>query len=60
MDLITFDLTDVPGPISAGQDVELIGTTIALDEIASHAGTISYEILTSLSRRARRRYEDVP
>lgn len=60
MDLITFDLTDVPGPIAAGQDVELIGDTITLDDIAANANTISYEILTSLSRRARRRFEDVP
>jgi alanine racemase len=58
MDLFTFDITDVPGPVSPGMDVELIGDTIPVDEIATAAGTISYEILTSLSRRARRQYED--
>lgn len=60
MDLLTFDVTDVPGTVAAGQDVELIGETISLDDVATAANTISYEILTSLSRRARRRYEDVP
>lgn len=60
MDLLTFDITDVPGTIAAGQDVELIGDTVTLEDVASAAGTISYEILTSLSRRARRRYEDTP
>jgi alanine racemase len=60
MDLLTFDVTDVLEPVRAGMEVELIGSTISLDDIAASAGTISYEILTSLSRRARRRYEDAP
>lgn len=60
MDLLTFDITDVPDPVAPGDEVELIGDTIALEEIAAAAGTISYEILTSLSRRARRQYEDMP
>ena len=60
MDLLTFDITDVPGTVTAGQEVELIGDTISLDEVAAAAHTISYEILTSLSRRARRQYEDTP
>jgi len=60
MDLVTFDLTDVPGDVAPGADVELIGDTISLEEIAAAASTISYEILTSLSRRARRSYEEAP
>jgi len=60
MDLVTFDLTDVPGTLAPGMDVEFVGETISLEEIAAAAGTISYEILTSLSRRARRSYEDAP
>jgi len=59
MDLLTFDLTDIPHPVHAGDTVELFGETIALEEIAAAAGTISYEILTSLSRRARRSYEEL-
>jgi alanine racemase len=60
MDLFTFDVTDVPGSVAPGTEVELIGDTISLEEIAAAANTISYEILTSLSRRAKRRYEDAP
>lgn len=58
MDLLTFDLTDVPGPLQAGDEIEIVGSTIPLEEIAQSADTIAYEILTSLSRRARRSYED--
>jgi alanine racemase len=60
MDLLTFDVTDVPGTLAAGDEVELVGDTIALDEIAAAAHTISYEILTLLSHRAQRRYEGAP
>lgn len=60
MDLVTFDLTDVPSPVQAGMEVELLGEMISLEEIATAANTISYEILTSLSRRARRSYEELP
>lgn len=60
MDLMTFDLTDVPQAVAAGDTVELFGDTISLDEIAAAANTIPYELLTSLSRRAKRLYEEVP
>jgi alanine racemase len=60
MDLVTFDVTDVPGELQAGMEAEFIGDTISLEEIATASDTISYEILTSLSRRARRQYEDAP
>ena len=60
MDLVTLDVTDVPGAIATGTEVEFIGDTITLEEIAAAANTISYEILTSLSRRAVRRYEGAP
>jgi alanine racemase len=60
MDLITFDVTEVPGEVVPGTEVEFIGDTISLEGIAAAADTISYEILTSLSRRARRRHEDMP
>lgn len=56
MDLITLDVTDVPAA-RVGADVEFIGDTIALEEIAEAAGTASYEILTALSRRVPRHYE---
>ena len=58
MDLITLDVTDVPKEaLKIGAEIEFIGDTISLEEIAAAAGTASYEILTSLSRRAPHRYE---
>jgi len=58
MDLITLDVTDVPKEaLKIGAEIEFIGDTISLEEIAVAAGTASYEILTSLSRRAPHRYE---
>lgn len=60
MDLTTLDVTAVPGPLSTGMEVEFFGGTISLEEVAEAAGTAAYEILTSLSRRAARHYEDAP
>jgi len=57
MDLITLDVT-AAGPQAArpGALVDLIGGQAPLDDVARHAGTISYELLTGLSRRLARRY----
>lgn len=57
MDLTMFDVTDLPGDsITAGDWIELMGPTITLEEAATAAGTISYELLTSLGRRYARSY----
>jgi alanine racemase len=57
MDLITVDVTDVPDLLAGpGAEVELIGGDHDVDRLAEEAGTIGYEILTSLGRRYRRRY----
>jgi alanine racemase len=57
MDLITIDVTDVPERLSRrGEWVELIGPNVPAQELAHHAGTIDYEVLTNLGRRAFRRY----
>ena len=57
MDLITVDVTGVPEKVSRrGAWVELIGPNVTAQEIADRAGTIDYEVLTSLGRRAARRY----
>jgi alanine racemase len=57
MDLITVDMTDVPADLAKrGAWVELIGKHLAADELADHAGTIDYEVLTKLGSRATRRY----
>jgi alanine racemase len=57
MDLTIFDVTDVPeSEISAGDYIELFGHNIALDDAARAAGTIGYELLTSLGNRYQRAY----
>ncbi|MCY0095753.1 alanine racemase [Hoeflea ulvae] len=59
MDLTMFDVTDVPEDcVNAGDWVELLGPTITLEEAATAAGTISYELLTSLGQRHARTYVD--
>ena len=57
MDLITIDVTDVPETLSQrGAWVELLGPNVSAHQLAAHAGTIDYEVLTSLGQRAARRY----
>ena len=59
MDLICIDATDAPeDAVTRGAPVELLGATIGVDEFGERAGTIGYEILTSLGRRYRRSYRD--
>ncbi len=58
MDLVTLDATDVRGA-AVGADVEFLGDTISLEELADAAGTAPYEILTSLGSRVPRHYEDI-
>jgi alanine racemase len=55
MDLIAVDVTGIVG-IVEGDWVELFGPNIPIDDVAEAAGTIGYEFLTGLSRRAERRY----
>lgn len=57
MDLLTFDVTDLPeGLVYPGGLVELLGDGYTPDDAARDAGTIGYEILTSLGGRYARRY----
>jgi alanine racemase len=57
MDLLMFDVTDLPDDMGRpGQWIELFGETIALDDAARAAGTIGYELLTSLGHRYARSY----
>jgi alanine racemase len=57
MDLISVDVTGVPEALSQrGAWVELIGPNVTAQEFAARAGTIDYEVLTNLGRRALRRY----
>jgi alanine racemase len=58
MDLIAIDVTDVAeGAVKRGDLVGLLGPEISVDELADRAGTIGYEVLTSLGRRYRRVYQ---
>jgi len=55
MDLLAVDVTELPEELPRrGDFVTLIGTDICVDDLASHAGTIAYEVLTSLGRRYQR------
>lgn len=60
MDLITADITDIPAEALEAQGsklrAELFGPTIDINDVAAAAGTIAYELLTNLSRRAARLY----
>ncbi len=57
MDLITLDVSRVPQADAVpGALVDLIGPHMTIDELADDAGTISYEILTSLGARYHRVY----
>ena len=57
MDSIILDISALPpGKLKEGDLVELLGPSHSVDDAASHAGTIGYEILTSLGPRFHRRY----
>jgi alanine racemase len=61
MDLITLDVTQVPPSLAAPNGmVELIGPRVTPDALAEAAGTIGYEILTSLGQRYHRVYNGGP
>ena len=57
MDLIAFDVTATPpGEAQAGGVIDIIGPGNTADDLAAAAGTIGYEVLTSLGRRYHREY----
>ncbi len=57
MDLTVFDITDAPeGSAERGGFIELIGPKFTVDDAARIAGTIGYEVLTSLGPRYHRVY----
>ncbi|WP_073052647.1 alanine racemase [Kaistia soli] len=55
MDLMAIDVTDIP-EARRGDHAELFGPNIPVDQVAASAGTIGYELLTSLGKRYRRHY----
>lgn len=61
MDLATFDVSAVSSAeLHPGAMIELIGEHYSVDDAAADAGTIGYEILTSLGRRYHRVYRETP
>jgi alanine racemase len=57
MDLMAVDITELPGDaVQAGDWATLLGDDLPVDELAGHAHTIGYEMLTSLGRRYHRRW----
>lgn len=59
MDMITVDVSDVPAfDAVPGGMVEVLGPTVTPDAMADMAGTIGYELLTSLGSRYIRHYVD--
>ena len=61
MDSITIDVTGVPG-VAVGDVVTLIGADgderITAEQVAEWSGTISYEVLTAIGPRVKRRYKE--
>jgi alanine racemase len=55
MDLIALDVTACPSA-RAGDEVELLGPNVLLDDAAAAAGTLAYELLVRLGTRAERIY----
>lgn len=61
MDMSAFDVSEVPEGIAVrGAFVELFGRNVAVDDTAARAGTIGYELLTSLGHRFARRHVGLP
>lgn len=57
MDTITLDVTDIePQRLHPGALIDLISASQPVDTVATLAGTIGYEILTSLGNRYQRNY----
>ncbi|PKU22531.1 alanine racemase [Telmatospirillum siberiense] len=57
MDLVIFDVTGLPNELATpGATISLIGLHNSVDDLGRAAGTIGYEILTSLGRRYHRHY----
>jgi alanine racemase len=55
MDLSIIDISEAE-PLSRGDRVEILGPHISVDDLATEAGTIGYEILTGLGKRYAREY----
>lgn len=57
MDMICVDVTDLMN-VNIGDSVELWGKNLSANEVAGHANTIGYELVTRMPTRAKRRVVD--
>ena len=55
MDMLAVDVTDLL-QVALGDEVELWGARVPIDELAQACGTIGYELLTKVTQRVPRRY----
>lgn len=55
MDICMVDVTDLP-EVKAGDEAEIFGEHVSLEDKAAAAGTISYELLTAVAPRVARVY----
>ncbi len=57
MDMTMIDITDIPG-VKEGDEVEIFGKHLPVQQVAEWAGTIAYEIMTGISQRVKRVYTE--
>jgi alanine racemase len=55
MDMVMIDITDIEN-VNEGDIVEIFGSNLPVQQVAQWCGTISYEIMTSISQRVKRIY----
>lgn len=55
MDMLSIDLTDHDN-VAIGDTVELWGQDVTVNQVATHCGTIGYELLTGVTARVPRNY----
>ncbi len=55
MDMTMIDVTGIPG-VKQGDEVIIFGKELPIQDLASWAGTIPYEIMTGISQRVKRVY----
>ena len=56
MDMLAIDLSNLPGAVTVGDMVEVLGPRATVDAAADSAQTIANDLLTNLGGRYRRRY----
>jgi alanine racemase len=57
MDMVMIDVTDINGA-KEGDEVEVFGRHLAVQQLAQWSGTIAYEVMTGISQRVKRVYTE--